>query len=54
MNKIALRLITLNSKSWLCDKLGITRPTLDARLKLNNWKKAEQVVLLQLDKIIYV
>jgi hypothetical protein len=54
MNKIAERLIALNSKTWLCEKLGITRPTLDRRLKENDWKTSEKVVLNQLDKMIYV
>lgn len=54
MNKIAEKLIAINSKTWLCEKLGITRPTLDTRLKLDNWKKSEKVVLTQLDKVIYV
>jgi hypothetical protein len=54
MNKIALKLIDIHSKTWLCEKLGITRPTLDARLKNDNWKKSEKVVLAQLDQVIYV
>jgi hypothetical protein len=54
MNKIAERLIGIHSKSWLVEKLGITRPTLDARLKSGKWKKSEIVVLSQLDKVIYV
>lgn len=54
MNKIAYKLIGIHSKTWLCEKLGITRPTLDTRLKLDNWKKSEKALLLQLDNVIYV
>ena len=54
MNKIAEKLIAIHSKTWLCEKLGITRPTLDSRLKTDDWKTSEKVVLIQLDKVIYV
>lgn len=54
MNKIAYKLIGVHSKTWLCEKLGITRPTLDARLKTDKWKTSEKAVLMQLDKIIYI
>ena len=54
MNKIAQRLIDIHSKTWLCEKLGITRPTLDTRLKMDNWKKSEMALLMQLNNIIYV
>lgn len=54
MNKIAKRLIDLHSKTWLCEKLGITRPTLDSRLKTDKWKRSEMVVLKNLDQTIYV
>jgi len=50
MNKIALELIEKQSKIWLCDKLGIARPTLDVRLKKNNWKKTEIQMLILLNK----
>ena len=33
------------TKIDLADKLGITRPTLDKRLKLNNWKKGEMQLI---------
>lgn len=46
MKKIAQCLIDRKSKTWLCDKLGISRPTLDNRLKLDNWKKSEIQMLL--------
>jgi hypothetical protein len=54
MNKIALKLIAIHSKFWRCEKLGITRPTLDTRLKNDKWKRSEKVVLQQLNLIIYV
>jgi hypothetical protein len=54
MNNIAYKLIGINSKTWLCEKLGITRPTLDTRLKLDNWKKSEKALLIQLNNVIYV
>lgn len=50
MNKIANRLIDLNSKVWLSEQLGISRVTLDTRLEKANWKRGEIVILLQLDK----
>lgn len=33
------------SKSALAEKLGISRPTLNVRLKLGNWKKGELSIL---------
>jgi DNA-binding XRE family transcriptional regulator len=54
MKNIAHRLISNYSKSWLADKLGISRPTLDIRLEKDNWKKSEIALLKQLDKIILV
>ena len=50
MDKIAYRLIGQQSKLWLADKLGISRPTLDTRLSTGNWKKSEIQMLLILDK----
>ncbi len=50
MKKIAKSLIEANSKTWLADKLGITRNTLDSRLEKDNWKKSEVQVLLILSK----
>lgn len=47
---IAERLILLNSKSWLADKLGISRVTLDTRLEKDNWKKSEIQLILLLSK----
>ena len=47
---IAKRLVLQNSKTWLSEKLGISRVTLDTRLKENNWKKTEEQVLMLLDK----
>ena len=50
MNKTALNLIEENSKTWLSEKLGITRVTLDKRLKTENWKKSELQMLIFLSK----
>lgn len=50
MENIAYRLIGQNSKIWLAEKLGISRPTLDLRLKSGNWKKSEIQVLIILNK----
>ncbi len=47
---IAKRLVLQNSKTWLSEKLGISRVTLDTRLEQNNWKKTEAQVLRLLDK----
>lgn len=48
MNKIASDLIVVNGKSWLAEKLGITRKTLYTRLEKDNWKKSEIQMLLSL------
>lgn len=50
MKQTAEKLIEVNSKLWLSDKLGITRPTLDVRLRDDNWKKSEIQMLLILDR----
>lgn len=50
MKQKAEALIALNSKTWLAQKLGITRVTLDTRLKEDNWKKSEIQMLLNLSK----
>ena len=50
MKKIVNKLIEQNNKSWLADKLGISRPTLDIRLEKDNWKKSEIQHLLLLSK----
>jgi hypothetical protein len=50
MKQTANKLINKNNKLWLADKLGISRPTLDTRLELDNWKKSEIQMLLILDK----
>jgi hypothetical protein len=50
MKRIAYRLIQINSKVWLSDKLGISRVTLDTRLEKDNWKRSEIALLVQLDK----
>jgi len=44
----AIDLIKENSKAWLCHKLGISRPTLDIRLKKATWKKGEKKILTSL------
>ncbi len=54
MERLVYRLIGQNSKSWLADKLGISRPTLDLRLKSGKWKRSEIQMLLLLDKQITV
>lgn len=54
MKKIAEKLIQLNSKVWLSEKLGISRITLDTRLEKENWKKGEIAILLQLNNKILV
>jgi len=46
----AYHLINSNSKTWLSDKLGITRSTLDNRLAKNTWKKTEIQMLISLCK----
>ena len=47
---IAKKLVLQNSKTWLSEKLGISRVTLDTRLRENNWKKTEEQVLRLLGK----
>lgn len=54
MKKIAEKLIQLNSKVWLSEKLGISRITLDTRLSKENWKKGEKAILIQLNNKIPV
>ena len=54
MKRIADKLIQINSKIWLAEKLGISRVTLDTRLEKDNWKKGEKVILFQFDKQILV
>ena len=44
----ANQLISLNSKKWLSDQLGISRMTLDNRLINHNWKKLETERLIKL------
>lgn len=39
-NKV-LRLISLATKDEIAKKIGIARPTLDARLKWSKWKISE-------------
>ena len=50
MKRIAEKLIEEHSKTWLANKLGIARPTLDTRLEEDNWKKSEIQFLLILSK----
>ncbi len=50
ITKIALKLITLESKVWLSEKLDISRVTLDNRLELDNWKKPEIQMIRLLNK----
>jgi hypothetical protein len=46
----AKALITLHSKVWLSEKLGIQRLTLDNRLKKENWKRTEIQMIISLSK----
>ena len=50
MKQIAQQLIDKYSKVWLSETLGISRVTLDTRLKKDNWKKSEIQMLLLLKK----
>lgn len=43
-------LLKVNTKTWLADKLGITRVTLDNRLTKGNWKKSETQMILTISK----
>lgn len=43
-------LLNINTKTWLADKLGITRVTLDIRLLKGNWKKSEIQMILTISK----
>lgn len=44
----AKSLILVYSKVWLCDKLDLSRVTLDSRLEKENWKKLEREKLIRL------
>lgn len=50
MNDKATDLLKTQTKTWLADKLGITRATLDTRLAKGNWKKSECQMLITLSK----
>jgi len=50
ITKKVLELIELNSKSWLSEKLGISRVTLDTRIELDNWKNSEIQMIIFLSK----
>jgi DNA invertase Pin-like site-specific DNA recombinase len=43
-------LLKVNTKTWLAEKLGITRVTLDNRLNKGNWKKSETQMILTISK----
>ncbi len=49
----AYNYIMLTSKADLQNKLGITRPTLNSRLKSGNWTASEIKILLSLNKTNY-
>lgn len=53
MNSVTKKILSLISrgytKIYICDELGISRPTLDTRLKLNNWKKSEKALIKLMD-----
>ena len=36
------------TKVEISDKLGISRPTLDSRIKIGNWKKLEKSAILNM------
>jgi len=38
------------SKRWFHNQIGITPPTLDRRLEIDNWKKSEMIVINNLIK----
>lgn len=46
----AQKLIQLNSKKWLYEKLGISKNTLEKRLKDDLWKKSEIQLIIILSK----
>ena len=46
----AQSLILIHNKMWLSEKLGISRVTLDNRLKLHNWKISEKHLINTLQK----
>jgi|LGOV01.1.fsa_nt_gb hypothetical protein len=48
MKQKAIELIDKHSKVWLAEKLDISRPTLDKRLLIDNWKKPEMQLILML------
>ncbi len=41
----ALRLLLQYSKEDLCKKIGISRPTLNARLRFHSWKVSEIILI---------
>ena len=43
-------LILIHSKVWLSKKLGISRVTLDNRMKDHNWKESEIFMIKSLYK----
>ena len=54
MKQIAEEIIRIRSKKWLSNYLGISRPTLDTRLKKGNWKKLEILALNKLKGSIFL
>jgi len=46
----AKALILIESKTWLSEKLGITRATLDSRLTNHKWKESEIYMIKSLYK----
>jgi DNA-binding Xre family transcriptional regulator len=43
--KMTETILAQMTKTELSDKLGITRPTLDTRIKTGNWKTSEEFLL---------
>lgn len=54
MKELAIKLIEQNNKFWLCEKLGLSRPTLNTRLEKCNWKKSEIRTIYYLSKKPYL
>lgn len=43
--QIVLRLLLTKTKEEIAKDIGISRPTLDARLKFHSWKKSEVTLI---------
>ena len=47
----AEKLIEKHSKSWLADKIGVSRPTIDTRLEEKNWRMIEDSEEVKIDTL---